>query len=59
MELAKDRIGAHIGYSALDYLDKITQETDYDRLELTENFLNSHEFGDLPEKIQSFVSFLT
>lgn len=57
MEVAKDRIGTHLGYAALHYLDEITQKYYYDPKELTEDFLNSYEFGELPPKVQSFVSF--
>ncbi len=57
MDIAKDRIGTQLGYSALNQLDQITQTYYYDPKELTEDFLNSYEFGDLPSKIQSFVSY--
>ncbi len=55
-EVASQRIGSQIGNYALNYLDEIAQNFDYDREDMDE-FINANEFADMPEKVQSFVSF--
>lgn len=57
MRLARSNLGSQIAQGALYHLDDIAQKFLTDSEELSEDFLNSQEFGPVHPDIQSFISF--
>ncbi len=56
-EIIKKRLNTELAQKALYELDLIAQNFYYDPVEISDDLLNSNEFGQLHPDVQNFVSF--